>query len=304
MVLDVSKGAVGKRAKKKKGCCFTGSRIVNSLIDNLPGGCFTGTGIVNSLIDKLPVELHLPGGYQFCGPGTRLEKRLARGDSGINPLDGHCKAHDIAYRDNSDLEARHRADKILQEQAWERVKSKDANLKEKAAALAVTLAMKAKRSFGGGMKKRIGKRGVGLSAIRRKIATNLKRKGKGLDTSSLISAALAAAKAAIREFGGKKKINMLPRVIPIPKEGGMLPFLLPLFAGLSATGALAGGAAGIAKAVNAVKDAKMQNAEAQRHNRVMEAIALGNKASGGGAIYLKPYRKTGMALFLKPAKNL
>lgn len=28
-----------------------------------------GLGIFDKLIDKLPVELHLPGGYNYCGPG-------------------------------------------------------------------------------------------------------------------------------------------------------------------------------------------------------------------------------------------
>lgn len=55
-----------------------------------------GAGILNTLINKLPIELHLPG-YRFCGPGTKLRKRLARGDTGINPLDEACKIHDIAY---------------------------------------------------------------------------------------------------------------------------------------------------------------------------------------------------------------
>ena len=55
-----------------------------------------GSGIVNSLIDKLPIELHLPG-YQYCGPGTRLDQRLARGDPGLNPLDAACKQHDKVH---------------------------------------------------------------------------------------------------------------------------------------------------------------------------------------------------------------
>ncbi len=33
----------------------------------------------------------------FCGPGTNLEKRLARGDQGISQIDNSCKKHDIAY---------------------------------------------------------------------------------------------------------------------------------------------------------------------------------------------------------------
>ena len=65
--------------------------------------------------------------------------------------------------------------------------------------------------------------------------------------------------------------------MPIPaKTGGMLPFLIPMFAGLSATGALAGGAAGIAKAVNNAKAAKQQLKGNKRHNKTMESVALDN----------------------------
>lgn len=83
-----------------------------------------------------------------------------------------------------------------------------------------------------------------------------------------------------------------PRVIEVPKTGGILP-LIPIFAGLSALGALSGGAAGIAKAVNDAKAAKQELEESQRHNKTMEAIALRGKG-----LYLKPY-KSGLGLFLK-----
>jgi len=43
-----------------------------------------------------PFELHIPR-YQFCGPGTRLEERLARDNWGINPLNVACHKYDIAY---------------------------------------------------------------------------------------------------------------------------------------------------------------------------------------------------------------
>lgn len=39
--------------------------------------------------------------YNYYGPGTNLDKRLARGDQGINRLDDVCKKHDIDY-DNAD----------------------------------------------------------------------------------------------------------------------------------------------------------------------------------------------------------
>lgn len=47
-------------------------------------------------LEKKNKELHIPK-YQFCGPGTKVFKRLKRGDKGINKLDEACKLHDIQY---------------------------------------------------------------------------------------------------------------------------------------------------------------------------------------------------------------
>src|SRR5436190_12550230 len=69
----------------------------------------SGRGLLNCAINALPIEIHIPG-YQFCGPGTHLEKRLARGDRGINPLDVACREYDIAYSRSNDLRERHVAD--------------------------------------------------------------------------------------------------------------------------------------------------------------------------------------------------
>ncbi|EFN86083.1 hypothetical protein EAI_03310, partial [Harpegnathos saltator] len=49
-------------------------------------------------------ELHIPG-YQFC-PGTRLIKRLARGNQCINSLDAACREHDIVYSRSNNLGTR------------------------------------------------------------------------------------------------------------------------------------------------------------------------------------------------------
>lgn len=87
------------------------------------------------------------------------------------------------------------------------------------------------------------------------------------------------------------------RIIPIPKTGGILPFLVPLLAGLSAVGTLAGGAAGIVKTINEIKDAKKQLQESERHNNVIESILL----KQGKGLFLKPY-KTGFGL-LFDSKN-
>lgn len=60
-----------------------------------------GRRFLDEVIDKIPLELHLPK-YQYCGPGTKLAERLARGDPGINKLDSLCKDHDIAYENHKD----------------------------------------------------------------------------------------------------------------------------------------------------------------------------------------------------------
>ncbi|KYM96049.1 hypothetical protein ALC62_13299 [Cyphomyrmex costatus] len=89
--------------------------------------------LLNRAINALPFELHIPG-YQFCGPGTRLKKRLARGDAGVNPLDAACREHDIAYSRSNDLTDRHAADEVLAEEARKRVTARDSALGERAAA--------------------------------------------------------------------------------------------------------------------------------------------------------------------------
>lgn len=112
-----------------------------------------GGGLLNRMINALPFEAHLPG-YEFCGPGTKLAKRLARGDRGINPLDAACREHDIAYSHSNELSNRHAADKILASKARGRITAKDSTLGERAAAAAVWAAMNAKRKIGMGVKKR------------------------------------------------------------------------------------------------------------------------------------------------------
>lgn len=244
-----------------------------------------GAGLLNSTINKLPFELHLPG-YSYCGPGTKLAERLARGDQPKNKLDSYCKDHDIAYSKYKDLERRHQADKILENKAWERMKAKDSSLGEKSASWLVTSTMKAKRKLGMGVKKPF------KSYIVDNIRKHVRHYGKG-SVEDKMNLALKAARMAVKQAGGRKQVK-LPRVIRVPKIGGILP-LIPLFAGLSALGALSGGAAGIAKAVNDAQAAKTKLEEAKRHNETMEAIALGKKGSG---LYLTKH-KTGYGLFLK-----
>lgn len=314
-----------------------------------------GEGLINSIINKLPFELHIPG-YEYCGPGTKLKERLEKGQKGINPLDQGCRLHDIEYSKHKDLEGRHRADKALQKVAWQRVKADDSSFGEKAAALAVTGIMGAKRKLGMGVvvkkqqkKAAVNKRKKCTQVAGKALSKNNKnqlqrhsrsrrqqRGGKKIsfrggflnkitkefkkqahqqhqnsgNAKELVKNAIIAARRIMKSVGGKRKIRV-PRVIPVPnvaataagtKQGGIIP-LIPIFAGLSALGAIAGGTSAIAKTINDAKAAQENIKENQRHNRSMEALAASSSSSskkGGGALFLKPYRKGGSALYLKP----
>lgn len=250
-----------------------------------------GSGILNKIIDKLPVEFHIPS-YRYCGPGTKLEKRLARGDKPKNKLDAACLNHDIAYSKSSSLEKRHEADKQLGEAAWHRFKSEDAGIGEKAAALFVTSAMKTKRTLGMGMlrkstKQRKGKKQRKKSKKTLSFAGTVRKARAALKNAPNIVDMASAVKTARNAIRGVK-IKAPTRIITVPKSGGFLP-LIPIFAGLSALGTLTGGIAGIAKAINEYKNGREQLAESNRHNQTMEAIAIGK------GLYLRPYNN-GMGL--------
>lgn len=237
-----------------------------------------GRGLLNSAINNLPFELHLPG-YNYCGPGTKLQKRLLRGDKGINALDEACMKHDIAYDKYSNLTDRHKADLELYKMANQRMKSKSAGKGEKLASWVVGKIMKTKIKAGAGIKS--------FKSFVSKIRHELKKNKKG----SVINRAYVAAK---KVFPRARNVQ-IPRLIKISKTGGVLP-LIPIFAGLSALGSLAGGAAGIAKAVGDYQAAKKNLIESGRHNKMMESIALGK------GLHIKPYRN-GNGLCLKTSKN-
>lgn len=239
-----------------------------------------GRGLLNTVINNLPFELHLPG-YNYCGPGTKLQKRLSRGDRGINPLDDACMQHDIAYTKYTNLEDRHKADLELKSMAKRRLRSVDAGTGEKIASWLVNRVMKAKLKSGAGVKH--------FKAGISKLKTKLKKYKPKND-----KAAIKFAHVAAKKMFSKSGVSV-PRVIPLPKTGGLLP-LIPIFAGLSALGSLAGGAAGIAKAVNDSKTAQKKFTESVRHNKMLEAITLGK------GLYIKPYKK-GNGLYLHSSKN-
>lgn len=264
--------------------------------------------------------MHIPS-YHYCGPGTKLKERLARNDPGINELDRACRDHDIAYSITNDQMKRNIADEILAKAAWQRAKASDANVAERLTALGVAGIMKAKARAGMGIgmgtkakkgkkvsKKRPTVKRVFQHAVRtaRKIV-KLDKPKRLPDAAKL---AVNAARLAVKGIKPNKKTieSGLPRIIPVPKVGGILP-LVPIFAGLSALGALMGGSAGVASAVLSAQRAKKELKEAERHNQTMESIALGhnhrrqnsssNIARSGSGLHLKPY-KNGLGLYLTP----
>lgn len=102
------------------------------------------SGLIDDIISKLP-EIHLHG-YQFCGPGTKLEDRLTQGQKGINNLDNYCMYHDIAY-ESTDSDRRYEADANLISYALLRIVSENASLGERLAAFLILAIIGAKMSL-------------------------------------------------------------------------------------------------------------------------------------------------------------
>lgn len=158
-----------------------------------------GCGFINDTINKLPFEIHIPS-YNYCGPGTKLQKRLNLGDSGINYLDEACKQHDIEYSKTSDINKRNVTDKILSKKAWERVKAKDSSIGEKTAAFAVANIMKVKSKLGMGLRKEMKKPSITLNIKAAKKSMKVERKNGNL----VLKSALLGAKHIVKKSGGKK----------------------------------------------------------------------------------------------------
>ena len=69
-----------------------------------------GQGVdIQKWLGKTGIEFHWPG-YQFMGPSMHLEKRLKRGDKGINRLDRIARQHDIDYSHAKNLQDKWKAD--------------------------------------------------------------------------------------------------------------------------------------------------------------------------------------------------
>lgn len=113
------------------------------------------------------------------------------------------------------------------------------------------------------------KHGAGLKKSFKNIVSLTKRhikKFKPKCKKAAIDLAIAVAKELTSDSSSCMEV---PRVIPVPKVGGVLP-LIPIFAGLSAVGGFKGGATSIVRALNAIKSFKKQMKQPERDNRKME----------------------------------
>lgn len=153
----------GGKAKMKAKCSSCGnwkqqfvSRATwdRKVKEYAPASGLSGGSGLDFVINRLPVEAHMINvstkgikRYQYCGPGTKLAMRLARGDPGINELDRGCKQHDIAYDKYQDTADRNRADGVLEKVAAKVINEKNAGFSEKIDARLVKGVMRGKQYF-------------------------------------------------------------------------------------------------------------------------------------------------------------
>jgi len=143
-------------------------------------------------------------------------------------------------------------------------KSKDTGIKEKATFWLVTTAMKAKRKI-----------------------------GVGCGFKQMVS----VAKKSI------KNKTKTPRIIPVPKKGGVLP-LIPIFAGLSALGALTGGVGNIVKVVNELNSGKNNPIHLGKGLYLTPHNGRSYKIVKGKGLYLTPYKEGSVKKTRKTTKKI
>lgn len=258
-------------------------------------------GIIDHIVNKLP-EIHIPG-YQYCGPGTDLNKRLSRGDPGINELDRACKVHDIGYSNLKDSKSRRAVDKILLKSSLQRIISSDAKLSERAAAILVSSLIGAKMG--------LTKMGLGVKNKRMKKVTptrrskRLKDMQKPIAFGELVRDAKAnikktpptenfnaSVKAAIRSVKQLKrnKAVKVARVLKVPKFGGNINQILSVLSALSAVGFIPSTPDAVARALKGVKSFVTQKkANSLSDKKIGRGLYLTRKVKGSG-IYLRPVK--------------
>ena len=161
------------RPVKKGTCAVCGAKKYQIVAGSKMGG-----SLLNSALNALPLpEMHMrlpkgvpsesiPGGsfqntgkYSYCGPFTKLDKRLSEGYRGANKLDRACLHHDVAYALHSDTVGRNAADDVLAAAA-SKIALSDVPDYEKSDARTVAAIMSAKSRIGlgvGGRRRKGGK---------------------------------------------------------------------------------------------------------------------------------------------------
>lgn len=269
-----------------------------------------GYGLIDYIVNKLP-EIHIPG-YQYCGPGTKLEKRLARGDPGINKLDQACKKHDIAYSTLRNSKQRRQADRELITHALPRIYSHDAKLGERAAALLVTSLMGAKiglSKIGLGLADKKNKRNKmkknrqHVKTVKKRKTNRSKMKRKSISFNELVrgvrtsiknskSSMNNAIKAAIRKGKDMKrnKTVKMARTLKLPKFGGSILPIVSILSALSAVGSISASTSAIMKAFKQIQNIKKYASNGETKKKIGRGLYLMSNASGSG-FYLKPFRE-------------
>jgi hypothetical protein len=149
----------GRTAEQSK-CAVCGTKKFKFISGKGKKG---GESLVNLALNKLKLpEMHLIDQgddgkirkVNFCGPYTKLDERLKRGDQGINKLDRGCKLHDLAYAKHTDVPNRNVADVALKQVADEVYNDPKSTRVQKGNALFVSKIMGTKKRFGLGHKKK------------------------------------------------------------------------------------------------------------------------------------------------------
>jgi hypothetical protein len=115
---------------------------------------FYGKGILNNFINNLPFEMHLPG-YNFAGPGTKLNKRLnddltpKDNSKPINRVDEAAYKHDVCYLKNKDTQTRNT---VCDENMLKQLKFYNPSLRERIDRSIVSKIIGTKKYFGMGNK--------------------------------------------------------------------------------------------------------------------------------------------------------
>lgn len=117
----------------------------------------------------------------------------------------------------------------------------------------------------------------GLLAKVRRAVKKEKKLGKKSEEDLSAFSVRAAKKIA------KNKKIAVPRIIKVPKRGGLLP-LIPIIASLASIGGIASTLSNVYKNIKDVQKGVKEMEEKKRHNKAIEQVNL------GAGVYLRPYQ--------------